>query len=94
MITCAWPSRVFYISGLVAIAATLSIAGAEVAYACGCGGGVGPMGNNGYGQEKRGEYDGENPGSNFGAGTAQGGVGAGLTGAESKQDGQGEPNIR
>ena len=42
--------------------------------------------NNGYGQEKRGIFDGENPGSNKGGGVAQGGSGAGQAGKDSKQD--------
>lgn len=43
-------------------------------------------GNNGFGQEKRGIFDGENAGSDDGTGIAGGGEGAGLAGQDSKQD--------
>ena len=47
-------------------------------------------GNNGFGQEKHGApQDGETPGSDNGQGVPQGGPGAGMAGAVSKQDGTG-----
>ena len=81
---------------LVLAASSFSLVTVSPAYACGS-----PCpppdplpeptkGNNGFGQEKHGApQDGENPGSDQGAGIPSGGPGAGLAGRVSKQNGTG-----
>jgi hypothetical protein len=84
------------VAGMLAAAAILSVGsvGFTAAYACGDGSCNPPettsKGNNGFGQEKHGAVqDGENPGSDKGRGTPNGGPGAGMAGQDSKQNGTG-----
>ncbi len=81
---------------LVLAGSSFTVAGVSPAYATGCLTDCQPpepeppRGNNGFGQEKRGEpQDSENPGSDRGNGVPRGGPGAGSAGQDNKQNGTG-----